>query len=435
LSLITIISATTGTWMSLGMAGVSLVNRLPETPIKTSPSGHQRRQVSNSFTDSDFDATNIRFIKNHSKFDEHDSYNSVTKGSITDDVDVLKGLPCNKLPGLSKGQQQLCQLYKDHMAFVGRGAKESISECQYQFRTSRWNCSTVDDNSVFGPILTSGSRETSFTHAISAAAVVQAIARACRDGQLSNCGCSRASRPKTLQKDWIWGGCGDNLEYGYRFAETFIDVKEKERGSSNSPTTGTGSNNNLIVTTENSSSGKKSREEQARKLMNLHNNEAGRRAVIKKARVTCKCHGVSGSCSLVTCWQQLPTFREVGDLLKEKYDEATEVRINRRGKLQVKSRSKRQSSSYAGKVPTADDLVFVETSPDYCSDKSGQFSTVGRSCNKTSRGPDSCGVMCCGRGYNTERKIVKNHCNCKFNWCCYVQCETCTEVVDVHTCK
>ena len=126
---------------------------------------------------------------------------------------------------------------------------------------------------------------------------------------------------------------------------------------------------------------------------------------------------------------------QVGDLLKEKYDEATEVRINRRGKLQVKSRSKRQSPSYAGKVPTADDLVFVETSPDYCSDKSGQFSTVGRSCNKTSRGPDSCGVMCCGRGYNTERKIVKNHCNCKFNWCCYVQCETCTEVVDVHTCK
>lgn len=127
-----------------------------------------------------------------------------------------------------------------------------------------------------------GSRETSFTHAISAAGVVQAIARACRDGQLSNCGCSRASRPKTLQKDWIWGGCGDNLEYGYRFAETFIDVREKERGSSNSPTTGTGSNNNLIFTTENSSPGKKSREEQARKLMNLHNNEAGR-------RVSCCC--------------------------------------------------------------------------------------------------------------------------------------------------
>lgn len=51
----------------------------------------------------------------------------------------------------------------------------------------------------------------------------------------------------------------------------------------------------------------------ARTLMNLHNNEVGRRAVIKKSRVTCKCHGVSGSCSLITCWQQLTSIREIGE--------------------------------------------------------------------------------------------------------------------------
>lgn len=48
----------------------------------------------------------------------------------------------------------------------------------------------------------------------------------------------------------------------------------------------------------------------------------------------------------------------IGDFLREKYDEATQVKLNKRGRLQVKD------SRY--KVPTALDLVYLEESPDWC---------------------------------------------------------------------
>ncbi|EEC11678.1 conserved hypothetical protein [Ixodes scapularis] len=78
-------------------------------------------------------------------------------------VDVLQNpqmyvlgsqLLCGQLQlGLSRGQTKLCHLYEDHMPHVGRGARLGIGECQHQFRQRRWNCSTVADNSVFGPVL------------------------------------------------------------------------------------------------------------------------------------------------------------------------------------------------------------------------------------------------------------------------------------------
>lgn len=80
-----------------------------------------------------------------------------------------------------------------------------------------------------------------------------AVSRSCRDGELSTCGCSRRRRPARLRRDWVWGGCGDNTDYGYRFAIGFVDAREKEK---NHP---------------------RHSKDLARMLMNLHNNEAGRR--------------------------------------------------------------------------------------------------------------------------------------------------------------
>lgn len=45
-----------------------------------------------------------------------------------------------------------------------------------------------------------------------------------------------------------WSGCSDNIAYGVAFSQSFVDVRERSKGASSS-----------------------------RALMNLHNNEAGRK--------------------------------------------------------------------------------------------------------------------------------------------------------------
>ncbi|KAJ6644324.1 Protein Wnt-5 [Pseudolycoriella hygida] len=136
---------------------------------------------------------------------------------------------CYSVGGLSYGQQKLCVAHTNIMPAISRGARSAIQECQHQFKNRRWNCSTVENDSVFGPITAIGSPEMAFIHALSAAGAASFVARACRDGQLTSCGCSRSARPKQLHEDWTWGGCGDDLEFGYKFSQSFIDIREKER--------------------------------------------------------------------------------------------------------------------------------------------------------------------------------------------------------------
>lgn len=149
---------------------------------------------------------------------------------------------------------------------------------------------------------------------------------------------------------------------------------------------------------------------------------------MRGARPTCKCHGVSGSCSINTCWLQAPEFRKVGNILREHFDNAVEVRVTKRRGLRNRRRGEAN--------PTDSQLVFLEASPDYCklNPLTGVRGTKGRYCNKDSSGPDGCGFLCCGRKYISYTEIVQKRCKCKFQWCCQVKCKICPEVVERHVC-
>lgn len=94
----------------------------------------------------------------------------------------------------------------------------------------------------------SGSREVAFIYAISSAGVVYTLARACSQGELDSCSCdpTRKGSSRDAKGSFSWGGCSDHVDHAMRFSQAFVDAKERK-------------------------------ERDARALMNLHNNRAGRK--------------------------------------------------------------------------------------------------------------------------------------------------------------
>lgn len=94
--------------------------------------------------------------------------------------------------------------------------------------------------------VSAGSKEAAFTYAIIAAGVAHAVTAACTQGSLSGCGCDKDKQGFYNQDEgWKWGGCSADVHYGLGFSKVFVDEREIKQN--------------------------------ARTLMNLHNNEVGRK--------------------------------------------------------------------------------------------------------------------------------------------------------------
>ncbi|XP_071472603.1 protein Wnt-11 isoform X1 [Marmota flaviventris] len=373
---------------------------------------------------------------------------------------------CKQLEGLVSAQVQLCRSNLELMHTIVRAAREVTKACRRAFADMRWNCSSIELAPNYLLDLERGTRESAFVYALSAAAISHAIARACTSGDLPGCSCGPVPGEPPGPGN-RWGGCADNLSYGLLMGAKFSDapMKVKKTGS------------------------------QANKLMRLHNSEVGRQlssylwvgpqltdlqalepnspsleaighesrenaqphaggqgswagqgggsgrparrppclqALRASLETKCKCHGVSGSCSIRTCWKGLQELRDVAADLKTRYLSATKVvhrPMGTRKHLVPKDLDIR---------PVKDsELVYLQSSPDFCmkNEKVGSHGTQDRQCNKTSNGSDSCDLMCCGRGYNPYTDRVVERCRCKYHWCCYVTCHSCERTVERYVCK
>uniref|UniRef100_A0A6I8N2F7 Protein Wnt n=1 Tax=Ornithorhynchus anatinus TaxID=9258 RepID=A0A6I8N2F7_ORNAN len=306
---------------------------------------------------------------------------------------------------LSRKQRRLIRQNPGVLHSVSDGLQGAVRECKWQFRNRRWNCPTATGPHVFGKIVNRGCRETAFIFAITSAGVTHSVARSCSEGSIESCTCDYGRRGPG-GPDWHWGGCSDNIDFGRLFGREFVDSGEKGRD--------------------------------LRFLMNLHNNEAGRATVLSEMRQECKCHGMSGSCTVRTCWMRLPTLRAVGDVLKDRFDGASRVVYGNTGSNRASRAELRhlEPENPAHKPPSPRDLVYFEKSPNFCtySGKTGSAGTAGRTCNSSSPALDGCELLCCGRGHRTRTQRVTERCNCTFHWCCHVSCLNCTHTHVLHEC-
>ncbi|XP_052814977.1 protein Wnt-10a-like [Mya arenaria] len=306
---------------------------------------------------------------------------------------------CKTFPDLSRRQYRLCAKFPDVVASAIQGVQVAVHECQHQLREHRWNCSSLEKknkNPHASPMLNKGYKESAFAYALASAGVTHQVSKACSMGKLKSCGCDMSNHGQ-IKDNFEWGGCSHNVEFGDRFAKKFTIARDRARDIHG--------------------------------RINHHNNRAGRMVILKNVRKQCKCHGMSGSCEIRTCWKVSPDFRVVGDILKDKYERASLVDLSNKADKKSRRRLvKKQNKS---------ELVYYEKSPNFCDpdplvDAPG---TTGRYCNKTTKGPSNCDTLCCGRGYNTMKIRRTERCNCKFHWCCYVVCQTCVYNEWVTVCK
>ena len=295
---------------------------------------------------------------------------------------------------------------------VNAGAELAMNECANQFTHDVWNC----PDTVFKKKNNlENNRETAYINAVISAGVTHTISRSCSDGSMTNCGCEHRVG-QTEAGSWKWGGCSDNLVFGEEVSKQFLDTDTFGK--------------------------------QPKSLANFHNNQAGRIAVRKNVRTICKCHGVSGSCATKTCWRQLGDFQNVGKYLKKEYRRAAQVdysngiikglentRSNRIEMNSISSRERRTSGTKEELKIKKRNLVFLQPSIDYCrpNAKLGYKGVIGRTYEVDPNSKDQTEEirkftnLCNACGLHVKKQVldVISSCNCKFEWCCKISCQTC----------
>lgn len=147
---------------------------------------------------------------------------------------------------------------------------------------------------------------------------------------------------------------------------------------------------------------------------------------------------MSASCTKKTCWKVAPNLHTVGEKLFTQFHTAIKVTPHN---FESPFRRKRTHHNHNYEFDYSDvgvnevrkkDLIYFEETPNICSERPDMIRN--RRCNRTSLLTDGCDLMCCNGRYRTVTETKPQQCQCKFIYCCRVECQTCMTKIETSYC-
>ena len=128
----------------------------------------------------------------------------------------------------------------------------------------------------------------------------------------------------------------------------------------------------------------------------------------------------------------MPEATHVAEKLKLKYKQALYIAPT--------LLSQQEGLGADNEKDTEGKLIYFNKLVDYCkADPDYNITgTAGRECimdGKNSSSSHHCNNLCCGHDVEEDTIEITVLCECKFVWCCKVECKTCYETKKKHRCK
>ncbi|XP_065831766.1 protein Wnt-7b-like [Oscarella lobularis] len=300
---------------------------------------------------------------------------------------------CENFPLKGRAQRDVCQHYPTAMTAIIRGVQLAINRTKIDLQKRKWDGSSLTNPKFGQNLLKKACKETAFSHAVISAGIAYAVTESCYQGEIRNCQCDNGL------KRGPWDGCSADVKFGVKISGQLMDGAETSHSFHSE--------------------------------INIYNNRVGRLAVERSREEKCYCHGMSGACTIMTCFMQLPPFSRITKNLVEAYNHPVKTASNDVGRPMRPSEWKLKNQA------KEDQLVYLSPSPNFCrkSVREGSVGTKGRLCELEHGHEGSCRTLCCGRGSKVQQKVNLRKCHCSFQFCCSVRCKTCKDTELYHVCR